>query len=77
MFTSPNYSGGFALCLAVPLLGCCKRATYVGDNMTVPSFRVHLRDDGFQADWTCFNRFVRILLWVKVGSDGCAYKCFF
>ena len=50
MLTSPNYSEGFALSLAVPLFRCCKGATCVGDIVTVPGFLVQWREDDCQAD---------------------------
>ena len=40
----------------VLLFGCCKSATCVGVNMTFLSVRVHLWEDGCQADWTYINR---------------------
>ena len=45
--------------------------------MTFLGFWVHLREDGCHANWTCINRYVCILLWIKVGSEVSAYNCFF
>ena len=45
--------------------------------MTFLGFRVHLREDGCHANWTCINRYLCNLLWIRVGSEGSAYNCFF
>ena len=77
MFTSPYYGEGFPLGLTVSLLGCCKRATCVGDNMLFLGVLVDLRENSCEADWTCINRDLRRFLWVKIGSDGRAHQCLF
>ena len=42
VFTSPNYSEGFPFRLAVPLFGCCKGTTCIGDHVPFFCLRVNL-----------------------------------